>query len=103
MSECLAVTKDMLPNPIEIRVQNEPLDFLTAKRIADEKVREKTSASMLLAWFDRKSGKFSPNVICCDEKKPSWLVYAESRGGGISVNINNEEYVFVYRPLDSLD
>lgn len=103
MNKCVTVTKNMLPNPIELHLDGEPLDFLTAKSIADEKVREKISAPMLLAWFDRKSGKFSPDVICCGDEKPSWLVYAESRGGGVSVNINNEEYVFVYRSLDSLD
>lgn len=101
MNECRSVTKEMLPDPVEVHVNEGPLDFMTAKSIADEKAREKTSDPMLLAWFDKKSGKFSPDVICCGEEKPAWLVYAESRGGGISVNINNEEYVFVYRSFDS--
>jgi hypothetical protein len=52
---------------------------------------------MLLAWFDRKSGTFSPDVICCGDTKPSWLVYADSRGADISVDVNDLDYVFVYK------
>ncbi len=53
---------------------------------------------MLLAWFDRKAGKSTPDVICFGTRKPNWLVYAERRGGTLSVDINDQEYVFVYRP-----
>lgn len=51
---------------------------------------------MLLAWYDRKRGRFSPNVVCCSERKPGWVVYAESRGGNITIDINDESYVFIY-------
>jgi hypothetical protein len=52
---------------------------------------------MLLAWFDRKSRTFAPDVICCDREKPSWLVYAESRGADIAVDVNNLDYIFLYK------
>jgi hypothetical protein len=52
---------------------------------------------MLLAWFDRQAGRYSPNIICCGEDKPTWLTYAESRGGDLVIDLNGEEYVFVYR------
>ena len=51
---------------------------------------------MLIAWFDRTSGRFSPPVECCDEEKPAWLVYAETRGANIVIDVNREAYVFVY-------
>ena len=54
---------------------------------------------MLLAWFDRARGVFSPNITCCREDKPSWLTYAESRGGDIVICINDLDYVFVFRGL----
>jgi hypothetical protein len=54
---------------------------------------------MLLAWYEAKSGRFSPAVECCSETKPGWLVYAESRGGNIAIDINDQEYVFVYREV----
>lgn len=97
MNDCKILRRDMLRGPIIVREAGD-LDFDGAKRIADRKAREFSHDAMLLSWFDKKAGKFSPDVICCDTEKPTWLVYAESRGGSISVDINNEDYVFVYRP-----
>ena len=51
---------------------------------------------MLLAWYDREAGAFSPQVTCCGDDKPAWLIYAESRGGDLVIDINQEAYVFVY-------
>jgi len=28
--------------------------------------------------------------------KSGWIVYAESRGGTIAIDINDEEYIFIY-------
>jgi hypothetical protein len=96
MSNCIELTPDMLPNRITVDTETKDMDLMTAKSIADEKIRGFTSDPFLLAWFDRKAGKYSPDVECCDYGKPAWLVYAESRGGGMSVDINDQEYVFVY-------
>jgi hypothetical protein len=52
---------------------------------------------MLLAWYNGRTGEFSPKVTCCGEDKPTWLIYAESRGGDLVIDINDEAYVFVYR------
>lgn len=96
MSACKHLTKSMLERPIEVRVKDGISDFQEAKAIAGRKAAEVAEDPMLLAWFDKKAGEFSPKVECCAEGKPSWLVYAESRGGKIIVDINDEEYVFVY-------
>ena len=97
MMDCKVLSQDMLSHPVMVRVDDNPLDLMRAKTIADHKARELSSDPMLLAWFDRKKGKFSPDVICCGTEKPTWLVYVESRGADISVDINNEDYVFVYK------
>jgi Domain of unknown function (DUF5619) len=96
MFDCTYIRKDMLSNPIEIRTEGEALSFDSAKAMADEKARERSTDPMLLSWFDRKAGKFFPRDTCCGSDKPTWLVYAEARGGDISVDFNDEEYVFVY-------
>ncbi|MEW6443538.1 MAG: AF1514 family protein [bacterium] len=88
--------RGMLVNPIDVRIDDGPLDFVRAKRIADEKARAVSPEAVLLAWFDRREGTFSPAVTCCDEQKPAWLVYAESRGADIVIDINGEEFIFVY-------
>lgn len=90
------LSEGMLPNPIEVTIDRQPIDFDAAKRVADRKVRELVPDPMLLAWFDGSTGTFSPNVICCGDEKPAWLVYAESRGGDLSIDVNNGQYVFVY-------
>jgi hypothetical protein len=92
---CIHVTRDMLTDPIHMRVSEE-LDLTEARTLADRKAGEVSGDPMLLAWYDRKRGIFSPDVACCGEDKPAWLIYAESRGGNITVDINDEEYVFVY-------
>jgi hypothetical protein len=94
--ECRPLTRDMLRDPQDVNAPEDGLDFNKAKNLADEKARSIRPDAMLLSWYDRKSGKYSPNVECCGEEKPSWLIYAESRGGDLSVSVNNEEFVFVY-------
>ena len=96
MTTCIDITQEMLPDAIRVRINDSSLDFQKAKQEADDRAHRDVTDPMLLAWFDRKQGKFSPDVICCDTTKPSWLVYAESRGGNFAIDINDLEYVFVY-------
>jgi hypothetical protein len=96
MADCRFVTKEMLSNPIGIRADDESLDYYRARSLADQAAREVDSDNMLVSWFDKKAGKYSPDIICCDTEKPTWLVYAESHGGNITVEVNDLDYVFVY-------
>ncbi len=97
MSECIPLTREMLQNPIDILVTDR-LEFQQAKDLALQKAGEVCAEPLLLAWFDRARGQFSPNIPCCRrEDKPSWLAYGESRGGDIVICINGLDYVFVFR------
>ncbi len=100
MPECIPLTREMLQNPMEIRV-TEPLDFQQAKDLAQQRAGEVCEAPLLLAWFDRARGQYSPNIPCCREDKPSWLNYAESRGGNIVICINDLDYVFVFKRISA--
>ena len=97
MDGCIPLSREMLRDPIDVGVADAPLDFARARAIADRRAREVAADPMLLAWFDRGAGRFSPQVTCCSDNKPAWLVYAESRGGDLVIDINREAYVFVYR------
>jgi hypothetical protein len=97
MAECIPLSREMLKDPIDIAVADEPLDFSRARAIADRRAREVGDDPMLLAWYNRGAGEFSPRVTCCRDDKPAWLTYAESRGGDLVIDINAEAYVFVYR------
>lgn len=98
MNGCLDVKRDMLANPVEMHTGLTMIDFDTARRLADKRAREISPDPMLLAWYDRKTGKYSPDTVCCSYEKPGWLVYAEARGGSIAIDINDEEFVFLYHP-----
>jgi hypothetical protein len=95
MQRCEIPTRAVLTNPILIYAP-QPLDFGKARELADQKAKESSEDPMLLAWYDGKSGRFSPPVECCSEIKPGWIVYAESRGGSITIDINDEAYIFIY-------
>jgi hypothetical protein len=95
MKSCEIPTRDVLTNPVPI-YRFQPLDFGQARDIADQEALKLSANPMLLAWYDAKSGKFSPPVECCSEIKPGWIVYAESRGGNITIDINDEEFIFIY-------
>ncbi|HMK35179.1 MAG TPA: AF1514 family protein [Desulfomonilaceae bacterium] len=97
MLDTRKVTREMLIEPIDIRSRAGELSFSAAKSLADAAARNKTPEPVLLAWFDEKAWKHSPAVVCGCGEKPSWVVYAQSRGGTISVYLNDGEYVFVYK------
>lgn len=96
MSTCAVLRKDHLTNPVLINTNGQGLGYNKAKRLADEEASRFSSDAMLLAWFERETGRFSPNVECCGEDKPSWVIYAESRGGNLTIDIDDESYVFIY-------
>jgi hypothetical protein len=97
LSKCLPLTREMLGDPVDLRIADPNLDFHLARKTADRRARELCPEPMLLAWFEKRTGRYSPQVPCCREDKPPWLAYAQSRGGDLVMDINDEEYVFVYR------
>lgn len=97
MSDCIVLRREMLKDPIHLSVAEEPLNFARARALADGRAREFEGEPMLLAWYNGGTGEFSPRVTCCGEDKPTWLIYAESRGGDLVIDINDEAFVFVYR------
>jgi hypothetical protein len=96
MTECVPLKREMLNNPIHLQVAGE-VDFSRARALAEAQARKAAAEPMLLAWYNGVTGEFSPQVTCCGEHKPTWLIYAESRGGDLIIDINDEAYVFVYR------
>lgn len=96
MATCVDLKKKMLPGPVAVKTDDPNCSFTTARIIADQKVAELAENPMLLAWYDSTTKNFSPDVTCCSDDKPGWLVYSESRGGSISITINEEQFVFVY-------
>jgi hypothetical protein len=88
--------KDYPGKHIELKIDNPGLDFTAAKDIAKQKANEICDDSMLLSWFQGKTGESYPNLECGPGDKPAWIVFAESRGGDLTIDINEGQYVFIY-------
>jgi hypothetical protein len=54
---------------------------------------------MLLSWYNGKTNESYPNLECGPGDKPAWIIYAESRGGDLTIDINEGQYVFIYLSL----
>lgn len=97
-SACPPLRREMLPQPVDVRAPAH-LDRLAATRLAQAKAQELHPEVMLLAWFDRGTGEFSPPIPCCHEEMPGWLAYALSRGAEVIISINSEQFVFAFKKL----
>lgn len=86
-------------NHIKIRVDQKDLGFIQAKDIAKAKAKELSKDPMLLSWYNGKNGEYFPRLECGTRDKPVWIVFAESRGADIAININDGEYIFIYLSL----
>ena len=84
---------------IRVRVEDPDLDFGTARDIAKQEARKKCADPMLLSWYQGKIGEGYPNFDCGKADTPAWLVYAASRGGDLTIDINNGDYIFIYLSL----
>jgi hypothetical protein len=88
--------KDYPGNHIELRIDKPDLDFEEARGLAKQKAKETCADPMLLSWYQGQTGESYPNLECGPGDKPAWIVYAQSRGGDLTVDINQGQYVFIY-------
>ena len=91
-----AFTLEMLPNPIPLNIMDSDLSFAQAYQASKEMAREIGSDPMLLSWYDRKRGRYSPEEVTCGAGSAPWITFAVSRGADISIVVNDGEYVFIY-------
>jgi hypothetical protein len=75
------------------------LNFQDAKDIAKKKMKEFSKDSMLLSWCNNKTGEYYPTSKCGSSDKPAWIIWAESRGGDYTVDINDGEWLFIFLSL----
>ena len=84
---------------IKIDIDNDNLDLVTAKNVAKQKMKELSPDSILLSWYMGKTGEHYPTLKCGTSDKPAWILYAEARGGDITIDINCGEYIFIFLSL----
>jgi hypothetical protein len=84
---------------VKIQIDDPDPDYVRAKELAKTKAKEFCSDPMLLSWCQEKTGAYYPEFDCGRRDKPTWIVYSESRGGDITINVNDGEYIFIYLGL----
>ena len=53
---------ELLRLPVDLFIEDPDLDYYRAKKAADARAHQVSEEPMLLAWYDRRSGQFSPRV-----------------------------------------
>ena len=91
-----APLKYQLINPVKIKTDKADLDFVSAQTMAEAKVRSLCQDPMLISWYNANTGESHPNTACGSAGKPGWLNYAEARNCDMTVDINDEQFVFIY-------
>ena len=81
---------------VALKNDNPDLSFAEAKDLAKQKAKEICADPMLLSWYQGKTGESYPNLECGTDDRPAWIVYAASRGGNLTIDINAGQYVFIY-------
>ena len=89
-----------LPDPdireITLHLDLPDIDFAAAREAARDAIQDMGSDAMLLSWHNKKTGEFYPRTECGREDRPPWVVFAESRGANLIVDINNGHFRFYF-------
>jgi hypothetical protein len=91
-----APLKYRLINPVKIKTDRRDLDFLSAHSMAEKKVKSLCQEPTLISWYNATTGEYHPKTECGNAGNPGWLDYAESRNCDLTIDINDEQFVFVY-------
>jgi hypothetical protein len=82
-----------------LNIDDADLDLAAASAAAKQKARALDRNAMMLSYHSGKTGEFWPNYECGGAGRPPWVVFAESRGYNLKIDINNGEYEFFYLRL----
>ena len=91
--------QDASAETIKLHIADADLSFNQAAALAKTKAKERCADPMLLSWCDRKNDRYYPRFECGTGDKPAWIVFAEARGGNLTIDINAGEFIFIYLKL----
>ena len=91
MAELKATSNDYTLDTINLNSDDPQLDLTAASALAKEKAREIDSNAMMLSYHSGKTGDFWPSYDCGGGGRPPWIVFAESRGYNLKIDINDGE------------
>lgn len=81
---------------LKLTLADADLSFEAIMAAAKKRAKDTGADPMLLSWHSGKTGRYWPKTECGAGGKDPWIVYAESRGCNLTVDVNNGDYVFYY-------
>lgn len=84
---------------LKINIEGKALDLSPARQLADDLASGSIAEPMLIAWHDGIKGEEHPHVPEC-QSKPGWISYAEGHGGRIQIDVNDDQYSFIYADVE---
>ena len=96
MQECQIPREEILPGAVHVRLEGAARSLERAREAASSLAHTYGANPELISWYDRGHQDFSPREEC-KEGLPGWVAYARAHGGSLTVDVNHEEYVFIFR------
>ena len=96
MAELQATSTEYALETIALAVEDPDLDLAAASQLAKTRARNMDSNAMMLSYHSSKTGEFWPAYDCGGDGSPPWIVFAESRGYNLKIDINDGEFEFYY-------
>ena len=81
---------------IKLTIDEADLDFNTARDRAKAKALAINRNAMQLAWYNDQTGQGFPDYDCGPGDRPPWQVFADSRGGNLTIDVNDGTFIFIY-------
>ena len=96
MAELRGTSTEYSLDTVNLSSDDPQLDLAGARALAKETARALDSNAMMLSYHSAKTGEFWPSYDCGGGGRPPWIVFAESRGYNLKIDINDGEYEFFY-------
>ena len=81
---------------VKIEVGDQQLTLAAASALAKEKARDLDPNAMMLSYHSGKTGEYWPAYDCGGDGRPPWIVFAESRGYNLLIDVNAGDFEFFY-------
>jgi hypothetical protein len=96
MAQIKTTNTDRQAERIDLQSGDPDLEFISAKDLAKQAAQERSPDAMLLSWHNTKTGEHYPRYDCGGHDRPAWVLFAESRGANLTVDVDDGDYVFMF-------
>jgi hypothetical protein len=96
MAQIKSTNSDLPAERIHLHSGEADLEFTSAKDLAKHAARDRSPDAMLLSWHNTKTGEYYPRYDCGGHDRPAWVLFAESRGANLTVDVDDGDFVFIF-------